>query len=47
MTIERKLKQDPTFPRPYYFTRIRTFDLADIEAYERAAAREPRTDRRG
>jgi hypothetical protein len=39
MTVERKLKFDPSFPRPYHFTRVRMFDLAEIEAYERGAAR--------
>ena len=40
MTIERKIKNDPEFPRPYHFMRIRMFDLAEIEEYERNAARE-------
>ena len=39
MTVERKLKFDATFPRPYHFTRVRMFDLAEIEEYERNAAR--------
>ena len=42
MTIERKLKRDPKFPRPYHIMRVRMFDLAEIEAYERSAARSPR-----
>ena len=42
MTVERKLKFDPKFPRPYHFLRTRLFDLAEIEEYERNAAREPR-----
>ena len=40
MTVERKLKDDKTFPRPYHFTRVRLFAVDEIEVYERAAARE-------
>ena len=40
MTIERKLKRDPNFPKPYHLTRVRMFDVAEIETYERAAARD-------
>ena len=40
MTIERKIKSDENFPKSYNFLRIRMFDLAEIEAYERTAARE-------
>jgi len=39
MTIERKLEKDETFPKPYFLTRVRMWDLADIEEYERNAAR--------
>ena len=40
MTIERKIKNDASFPKSHNFLRIRMFDLAEIEAYERTAARE-------
>jgi predicted DNA-binding transcriptional regulator AlpA len=35
MTLDRLIKNDPDFPRPVYFGRLRFFKLADIEAYER------------
>jgi hypothetical protein len=40
MTLERKLKNDPDFPRPIQLTRggHRLWDLQEIEAYERMAA---------
>ncbi|WP_316229440.1 hypothetical protein [Bradyrhizobium sp. SZCCHNR1070] len=35
-TLARMLERDPEMPRPIYFAnRIRFFDLAAIEAYER------------
>lgn len=40
MTIERKIKNDKNFPRSHNFLRIRMFDIAEIEEYERTAARE-------
>jgi predicted DNA-binding transcriptional regulator AlpA len=43
MWLYRRLKQDPAFPRPIYIGRFRFWDLSQIEAYERLAARrEPR-----
>jgi hypothetical protein len=43
MSIERKLRDDPTFPQPVRLLdgRMRYFDLAAIEAYERNAAARP------
>ena len=37
MWIERRLKSDPTFPRPKKFgnSALRLFDLDEIESYER------------
>ena len=35
MWIERRIKTDPTFPRPQIFGRLRFFALAEIEAWER------------
>ena len=35
MTIERKLKLDPDFPKPRRLGRIRIFDIPEIENYER------------
>ena len=46
MTIERKLRDDESFPKPYYITRVRMWDLEEIEAYERKASREPRPENR-
>ena len=40
MTIERKLRDDPRFPKAYRFTRFRLFDLDEIEEYERIKAAE-------
>jgi len=34
MWVERRLKDDPGFPRPYYFGRMRFFRLSELEAYE-------------
>ncbi|MFC7396533.1 helix-turn-helix transcriptional regulator [Chelatococcus sp. GCM10030263] len=36
MWVVRRLKNDPTFPRPAYFGRQRFWKLAEIEAWERA-----------
>jgi predicted DNA-binding transcriptional regulator AlpA len=38
MWLERRLKSDPLFPRPQYFGRLRFWDRAAIEAWERATA---------
>ena len=35
----RKLKADPTFPRPKWISRRRYFDEAEIEAYDAAPER--------
>jgi hypothetical protein len=37
MFIERKIKTDPTFPKPYRPGRLRLFALDEIEDYERAS----------
>ena len=36
MFLERILKNDPTFPRPFKVGRLRFFTLSEIEAYERS-----------
>ena len=43
MWLVRKIQTDPRFPKPTYFGRLRFFELAELEAYERAcaAARRP------
>jgi hypothetical protein len=38
MWIERRLKNDPDFPRPEYFGPQRFFKICAIEAYERLCA---------
>jgi hypothetical protein len=38
MWIERRLKDDPNFPRPEYFDPQRFFKICAIEAYERLCA---------
>jgi hypothetical protein len=38
MLIERKLRDDPTFPQYIKVGKARLFDEEDIESYERAAA---------
>jgi hypothetical protein len=35
MFVERKIKEDPTFPTIYRMSRHRLFDLDEVEAYER------------
>ena len=44
MWIERRLKDDPEFPRPYYFGRLRFFKLSELEAYERRHATRGRVE---
>jgi predicted DNA-binding transcriptional regulator AlpA len=40
MWLERKLRSDPTFPRPFKFGgRYRFFDLDELEAWERQQAK--------
>jgi predicted DNA-binding transcriptional regulator AlpA len=36
MWIERRLRDDPTFPKPTYFGRMRFFKLSELEAWEAA-----------
>lgn len=36
MWIERRLKDDPTFPKPVKFGRLRFFDIDEVIAWERA-----------
>jgi hypothetical protein len=36
MWVERRLKDDPSFPRPIFFGRLRFFDLSEIERWEQA-----------
>ena len=38
MWLERKLKNDPDFPHPKYFGRLRFWKIDELEAYERSAA---------
>jgi hypothetical protein len=39
MWLERRLQNDPTFPRPHFFGRFRFFAVDEIEAWERTCAR--------
>jgi hypothetical protein len=41
MWAERHIQDDPDFPRPTYFGRLRFFKIAELEAYERLCARRP------
>ena len=38
MFIERRLANDPTFPRPVFFGRIRFWKLSELEMWEKARA---------
>ena len=38
MWIERRLETDPDFPRPLKFGRLRYFDIAQLEQWERKTA---------
>jgi hypothetical protein len=42
MWLERRLKNDPRFPRPVKVGRLRFFELSKLEAYERICAAEQR-----
>jgi predicted DNA-binding transcriptional regulator AlpA len=44
MFIERRLEKDPAFPKPFTIgsSRIRLWDEAEIENYERACASQRR-----
>ena len=44
MFIERKLKNDPTFPRPYHPGRRRLFALDEVEEYERRSVTKKEVD---
>jgi hypothetical protein len=39
MWVERRLKDDPTFPRPFYISRRRCWRVADLTTWERGLAR--------
>jgi hypothetical protein len=41
MWLWRKLRDEPTFPRPTYFGRIQFFSVEAVEAYERATIANP------
>ena len=43
--IERRLKDDPTFPRPIYIAKRRYWRRADLVAWERIKARAARPAR--
>jgi hypothetical protein len=47
MWLERRLANDPAFPRPVRFgnSKLRMFDLAELEAYERMCATKETSDR--
>jgi predicted DNA-binding transcriptional regulator AlpA len=45
MWIERRLQDDPDFPKPVYIGRLRYWRIADLEQYERAAAKRNRPRR--
>jgi hypothetical protein len=36
MWLHRNLKEDPAFPKPVYFGRLRMFSVAALDAYDRA-----------
>jgi hypothetical protein len=38
MWVERRLQNDPAFPKPIYFGRLRFWAIAELEQYERNAA---------
>lgn len=40
MWLVRKLAADPKFPKPVYFGRLRFFEIAALEQYERQRAQE-------
>jgi predicted DNA-binding transcriptional regulator AlpA len=43
MWIERRMADDPNFPKPLYFGARRFWALAELEAWERATAAKPRS----
>jgi predicted DNA-binding transcriptional regulator AlpA len=42
MFIERRLKNDPSFPRPVYMGRMRFWKLSELESWEAAQKYKPR-----
>lgn len=36
MTIERRLQNDPAFPKPIRFGHLRMWKISDLEKYERS-----------
>ena len=42
MWLQRKLKGDPSFPRPYKFGRLRFFKINELENWERKTAAKSR-----
>lgn len=38
MWVERRLRDDPTFPRPIYLGRLRFWKIPDLEIWERVKA---------
>ena len=42
MWVERRLQNDPTFPRPIYIGRLRYFEVEKLAAWERAVATKSR-----
>jgi hypothetical protein len=38
MWLARILSRDPTFPRPFYFGRLRFFKIAELQQWERIQA---------
>jgi hypothetical protein len=41
MWVERRLKDDPTFPKPIYITNRRFWRVADLIVWERAQVVRP------
>jgi predicted DNA-binding transcriptional regulator AlpA len=46
MWIARRLESDPDFPRPVKFNRLRMWDEAELDAYDRICAARGRGDER-
>jgi hypothetical protein len=42
MWVERRLQNDPNFPRPIYIGRLRYFEVEKLAAWERAVATKSR-----
>jgi predicted DNA-binding transcriptional regulator AlpA len=43
MWVERRMVDDPAFPKPVYFGARRFWAVAELEAWERATAAKPRS----